>query len=183
MNTNLLDLNNDILNIIGDYVKKDNLEKKLKMVETLMNEEQILNGKKIKFGKISFSIPDRLMMDEDDNLINDKSIIPKDWIKSYIFHYIDYEIIAIKHLRRKIRYSFNFFDDDIIRVKEDANNNKIKLSREDIRMCIWVGFQRCKIVLDYREIYLNMEDENNYLDEYLTSKLLNLIRKKYSFNY
>jgi hypothetical protein len=24
MNTNLLDLNNDILNIIGDYVKKDN---------------------------------------------------------------------------------------------------------------------------------------------------------------
>ena len=25
MNTNLLDLNNDILNIIGDFVKKDNL--------------------------------------------------------------------------------------------------------------------------------------------------------------
>jgi hypothetical protein len=24
MNTNLLDLNNDILNIIGDYVKQDN---------------------------------------------------------------------------------------------------------------------------------------------------------------
>ena len=46
MNTNLLDLNNDVLNIIGDYVKKDNLEKKIKMVKTLMNEEQILNGKK-----------------------------------------------------------------------------------------------------------------------------------------
>ena len=28
MNTNLLDLNNDILNIIGDYVKKDNFERK-----------------------------------------------------------------------------------------------------------------------------------------------------------
>ena len=28
MNTNLLDLDNDILNIIGDYVKKDNLERK-----------------------------------------------------------------------------------------------------------------------------------------------------------
>jgi hypothetical protein len=27
MNTNLLDLNNDILNIIGDYVKKDNNER------------------------------------------------------------------------------------------------------------------------------------------------------------
>ena len=118
------------------------------------------------------------MIDEDD-----KSIIPKDWIKSYIFNYIDYEIIIIKQLRRKIRYSFNFFDDDIIRVKEDANNNKIKLSKKDIRMCIWVGFQRCKIVLDYREIYSNMEDDNNYLDEYLTLKKLNLKRKKYSFNY
>ena len=28
MNTNLLDFNNDILNIIGDYVKKDNIERK-----------------------------------------------------------------------------------------------------------------------------------------------------------
>ncbi len=27
MNTNLLDLNNDILNIIGDYVKNDNNER------------------------------------------------------------------------------------------------------------------------------------------------------------
>jgi hypothetical protein len=27
MNRNLLDLNNDIFNFIGDYVKKDNLEK------------------------------------------------------------------------------------------------------------------------------------------------------------
>jgi hypothetical protein len=39
MNINLLDLNNDILNIIGDYVKKDNLTKELEI------EEQILNGK------------------------------------------------------------------------------------------------------------------------------------------
>ena len=30
MNTNLLDLNNDILNIIGDYVKKDNHDRYLK---------------------------------------------------------------------------------------------------------------------------------------------------------
>ena len=27
MNTNLLDLNNDILSFIGDYVKKDNIER------------------------------------------------------------------------------------------------------------------------------------------------------------
>jgi hypothetical protein len=30
MNTNLLDLNNDVLNIIGDYVKKDILEEEEK---------------------------------------------------------------------------------------------------------------------------------------------------------
>ena len=29
MNTNLLNLNNDILNIIGNYVKKDNLKERL----------------------------------------------------------------------------------------------------------------------------------------------------------
>jgi hypothetical protein len=36
MNTNLLDLNNDVLNIIGDYVKKDNLDRILK--ETLKQD-------------------------------------------------------------------------------------------------------------------------------------------------
>ncbi len=35
MNTNLLDLNNDILNIIGDYVKKDNLDEKIKINKSL----------------------------------------------------------------------------------------------------------------------------------------------------
>ncbi len=50
-------------------------------------------------------------------------------------------------------------------------------------MCIWVIFQRCKVVLGRHELYLNMEDENNYLDEYLTLKKLNLKTKKYSFNY
>ena len=43
MNFNLLDLNNDILNIIGDYVKKDNLERKLE------KDIQIINGKEIRF--------------------------------------------------------------------------------------------------------------------------------------
>jgi hypothetical protein len=37
MNTNLLDLNNDILNVIGDYVKKDNADRmeKFKQVDIL----------------------------------------------------------------------------------------------------------------------------------------------------
>jgi hypothetical protein len=48
MNTDLLDLNNDLLNIIGDYVKKDNFKKQL------IEEEQVLNGKKIMFPCLSW---------------------------------------------------------------------------------------------------------------------------------
>ncbi len=39
-NTNLLDLNNYILYVIGDYVKKDNSKREI------IKEEQILNVKK-----------------------------------------------------------------------------------------------------------------------------------------
>ena len=42
---NLLDLDNDILNIIGDFVKKDNEERE----EEIVNSEQIINGKIIMF--------------------------------------------------------------------------------------------------------------------------------------
>ena len=38
---NLLDLDNDILNIIGDFVKKDNEERE----EEIVNSEQTINGK------------------------------------------------------------------------------------------------------------------------------------------
>ena len=37
MNINLLDLNNDVLNIIGDFVKKDNLNK-IKRGDITFNE-------------------------------------------------------------------------------------------------------------------------------------------------
>ncbi len=46
MNTKLWNLDNDVLNIIGDYVKKDILEEKIKIEEKLMNEEQKINEKK-----------------------------------------------------------------------------------------------------------------------------------------
>ncbi len=39
MNSNLLDLNNDILNIMGDYVKQDNVD--------IMDKERTLFCKKI----------------------------------------------------------------------------------------------------------------------------------------
>ena len=42
---NLLDLDNDILNIIGDFVKKNNEERG----EEIVNSEQIINGKIIMF--------------------------------------------------------------------------------------------------------------------------------------
>ena len=48
MNTNLLYLNNDILNIIGDYVKKDNAERQIR------NDKQIIKGKEIRFCPYSY---------------------------------------------------------------------------------------------------------------------------------
>ncbi len=43
-------------------------------------------------------------------------------------------------------------------VKKYAKTVKIQLSKVDIRMCIWVCFQRCKHILDDYKINLNMED-------------------------
>ena len=50
-------------------------------------------------------------------------------------------------------------------------------------MCIWIGFQRCEIILKSHEIYLKMEDGYNYLNEYSTFEKVNLKSKKCSFNY
>ena len=143
MNTNLLDLNNDVLNIIGRYVKKHNFEREI------MKEKQILNGKEIRFGLYPF------------------------WNLYNINESVTYS-----------KYLFNKIDEDIKNIKVHARDNKIKLTKTDIRLCIWVLFQRYKLILlnDYK-INLNMEDENNYLDEYLTLNKLNLKSKKYLFNY
>ena len=85
MNTNLLDLNNDILNIIGDYVKKDILE------ETLNKEDQILNGKKITFGGLRCHYHPY-----DENPYDNNGYYLKDNIKRYLFHYLDTEILEVK---------------------------------------------------------------------------------------
>ena len=53
MNTNLLDFNNDILNIIGDYVKKDNIDRienfeKVDILYNILNRiGQVKKNKKI----------------------------------------------------------------------------------------------------------------------------------------
>jgi hypothetical protein len=41
------------------------------------------------------------MMNENKGPIKDKSTIPKDWIKIYIFNYIDNEIMYMKEIRRR----------------------------------------------------------------------------------
>ena len=148
MNINLLDLNDDILNIIGDSVKKDNAKRQI------MNEKQIINGKEIRFCPYPYWSLYGIKVGEPYS---------KYIIKNYLFFKIDYEI----------KY-----------IKVHARVDKIKLTKTDIRLCIWVLFQRYKLILlnDYK-INLNMEDENNYLDEYFTLKKLNLKSKKYSFNY
>ena len=43
---NLLDLNNDVLNIIGVYVKKDNLERKIRKDTQMRSDKQIIMEKK-----------------------------------------------------------------------------------------------------------------------------------------
>ena len=158
MNPNLLDLNNDVLSIIGDYVKKDNFKR------ALIKEEQVLNGKKIIFDLLEFYTP-YCMYDYDyynKKIMKDKNAITKDSIKEYLFFKVMLEIVS---------------------VKVNAKKDKIKLSKVDMRKCIWVCFQRYKLILDDYKINSNMEDENNSLDEYLTLKKLNLKSKKYSFNY
>ena len=148
-NINLLDLDNDILNIIGDYVKKDNLNKQL------MKEEQILNGKNIRFNEFEYRIPPHSIIK------NINTIISKDSIKLYIFDYVDMEIIKIKN---------------------NAKTDKIRLDKDNIRMCIWVCFKRCNFILDDYKLTIDIDDEDNFFEEYLTLKKLNL-KTKYSFEY
>ncbi len=104
--------------------------------------------KKIRFDTFSNYVPG-FIIDENENYIKDMNTIPKDSIKRYIFDFIDWEI-------RKI--------------KKYAKTDKIKLSKVNIRMCIWVCIQRCKFILNLCKVFLNMEDKNNYQDEYLTGK-------------
>ena len=88
---NLLDLNNDILNIIGVYVKKDNLERKIKKDNQMRSYKQIINGKEIRF--CSYWC---IMFDLNKYGIKDVDTISKDIIKKYLFDKIDDEMKYIK---------------------------------------------------------------------------------------
>ena len=77
---NLLNLSTDILNIIGDLVKKDNEERE---EEEIVNSEQTINGKIIMFRNFCGSYIT-------------KPLNTKENIKEYIYDYIDREFPDIK---------------------------------------------------------------------------------------
>jgi len=135
-----LDLNNDVLNIIGVYVKKDNLERKIIKDRQMRSDKQIINGKEIRFCPYFYGIKDR-------------GTISKDNLKNYIF---------------------DNFDNEIKYIKVHARVDKNKLTKPDLRLCIWLCLQRFKFILNDKNINLNIDDENNYLNEYLRLKKLNL---------
>ena len=144
---NLLDLNNDVLNIIGVYVKKDNLERKIIKDRQMRSDKQIINGKEIRF------FPYFCWFDLKNYDIKVRGTISKDNIKKYLFDNINNEIKYIK-----------------VHARVDKN----KLTKPDLRLCIWLCLQRFKFILNDKNINLNIDDENNYLNEYLRLKKLNL---------
>ncbi len=72
---------------------------------------------------------------------------------------------------------------EFIEIKKYAKIDKIKLNNVERRMCFCILLKRNRMIFNYLKVKLNIEDENKYFDEYLTSKKLNLKTKKYSFNY
>jgi hypothetical protein len=152
---NLLDLSTDILNTIGDFVKKDNKEREererkdniKREREEIVNSEQIINGKIIMFR----------------NFCGDyitKPLNTKEDIKNYIFDYIDRE-----------------FPD----IKTYASNHRIRLNKDDKRRCAWVLFKRCKLIFEsnkrHKVIYNMDDEEKDIFEEYLKLKKLNSPQK------
>ena len=57
MNTNLLDLNNDILNIIGGYVKQDNTDRMEKLIKESFKQVYILYNILKRIGQVKRQKP------------------------------------------------------------------------------------------------------------------------------
>jgi hypothetical protein len=153
----LLDLSTDILNTIGDFVKKDNKEREEREREEreerereeIVNSEQIINGKIIMFRNFCGEYITKPLNTKED-------------IKNYIFDYIDRE-----------------FPD----IKTYASNHRIRLNKDDKRRCAWVLFKRCKLIFGRNKLYhnkviYNMDDEEkDIFEEYLKVNKLNSPQK------
>jgi hypothetical protein len=59
---------------------------------------------------------------------------------------------------------FDYVHYEIIKNIGYSNMDKNKLSK--VRMCVWVCFKRCKLILDDHKIILDMDDEKNIFEEY-----------------
>ncbi len=57
MNTNLFDLNNDIWNVIGDYVKNDNADRMEKLIEEKFKQVDILYDILKRIGQVKRQTP------------------------------------------------------------------------------------------------------------------------------
>ena len=44
-------------------------------------------------------------------------------------------------------------------------------------MCAWVLFKRCKLILDDNKVVFNMDDKNDFFEEYLKLNKLNSPKK------
>ena len=153
-NINLLDLDNDILNIIGDFVKKDNKKREREEREEIENVEQIINGKKIIFRNFCYC---------DIT----KPLNTKEAIKKYIFDYINLEFPDIKTYARNYK----------IRLDKD---DKRKCAWVLFKRCKLIFYQN---KLMYNKVIYNMDDEEkDIFEEYLKLNKLNSPQKM-SFEY
>ena len=50
----------------------------------------------------------------------------------------------------------------------------MRLNKDDKRMCAWVLFKRCKLILTQNKVIYNIDDEKDFFEEYLTVNKLNL---------
>ena len=144
---NLLDLDNDILNIIGDFVKKDN---KRREIQELKDGEQIINGRNIIFP--TFCSGEIL-----------KTINTKETLKEYIFNYINREFPFIK------KYA-NIYK---IRLSKDDKRKCAWVLFKRCKIIIEQNKQYCnKDVYN-----MDDDDEKEFFEEYLKLNKLNSPKK------
>ena len=141
---NLLDLDNDILNIIGDFVKKDNKKREIKEI---MDKEQIINEKAIEFRNFNSGEICR-------------SVNAKEAIKEYIFDYFNIEFPDIKTYasNAKIRLS---------------NDDKRKCFWILFKRCKLI-INRNKVYYNKDVYNMDDNEEKDFFMEYLKLKNLSL---------
>jgi hypothetical protein len=149
---NLLDLNTDILNIIGNFVKKEKEreEREDREIEEIVNSEQIINGKIIRFPNFCGEYITKPLNTKED-------------IKNYIFDYIDREFPDIK----------TYASNHKIRLNKD---DKRRCAWVLFKRCKLIFVPN---KLHHNKVIYNMDDdeEKEIFEEYLKLKKLNSPQK------